>query len=85
MLYTVTIVDDRNNQKLHGQSWDEVANLFGCLMHGLNVSLECATCTLQDEILDALAESETFGRRTVEYSEYYDGYVSCYVGVEKED
>lgn len=85
MFYTVTIVDDRNNQKLRGQSWDEVADLFGCQAHGLNVSLECATCTLRDEILDALAEVGHYYSAGTEYSAYYGADTNWTISVSKED
>lgn len=84
MLYTVTIVDDRNNQKLHGQSWDEVTDLFACSGHEYDTNDQCAACVQHDEILDGLAHTGAYAQRTIEYSEYYDGYVSCYIGVEKE-
>lgn len=84
MRYTVTITDDCNNQKLLGQSWNEVSDLFCCDDHEGDLDMECAACVLRTEILDGLAHTGAYSRTMSVYSEYLGTYVNEYIAVERE-
>lgn len=85
MLYTVTIVDDRNNQKLRGQHWAEVSDLFECSSHSdAYFQPGCAACIQHQDILDGLAHTGAYSQRVNVYSEYYGEFVNEYIAVEKE-
>lgn len=84
MLYTVTIVDDRNNQKLRGQHWAEVSDLFCCSEHEYDIDALCTACALYAEIMDGLAHTGAYSHRVNVYSEYYGEFVNEYIAVEKE-
>jgi hypothetical protein len=85
MLYTVTLIDDRNNQKLRGQEWNEVSSLFQCDEHQYDADAECAVCVEHDEVLDALAMDGHYYAAGTVYSPYYGEMANWTTRVTKED